>query len=97
MFSPPVFAALCSPNFDVAARRIATYRPLIGPMRTDITLDSTGLTVTYRWPAGMSPPKLLAMTELVFWVAMARIATRHPVRPVQVTAPQPPTDPNVAA
>lgn len=48
MFSPPLFAALCSLNLEVAARRIATYKPLIGRMRTDITLDGTGLTVTYR-------------------------------------------------
>src|SRR6266700_287652 len=59
MFSPPLFAA----------RRIATYKPLIGPMGVNITQDSTGLTVTYRWPAGMTPPQLLATTELVFWVA----------------------------
>jgi hypothetical protein len=81
MFSPPIFAALCSPNLQVAARRIATYKPLIGPMRTDITLDQAGLTVTYRWPAGMTPPPLLATTELVFWVAMARIATGTTCRP----------------
>jgi len=48
MFSPPLFAALCSLNLEVAARRIATYKPLLGRMRTDITLDGTGLTVTYR-------------------------------------------------
>jgi AraC-like DNA-binding protein len=97
MFSPPLFAALCSPNLQVAARRIATYKPLIGPMGTDITQDSTGLTVTYRWPAGMTPPQLLATTELVFWVALARIATRHHVRPARVTAPQLPPDPDTAA
>ena len=97
MFSPPLFAALCSPSLQVAARRIATYKPLIGPMRTDITQDSAGLTVTCRWPAGMTPPPLLATTELVFWVALARIATRHHIRPVRVTAPQLPADPDLAA
>jgi len=97
MFSPPLFAALCSPNLEVAARRIATYKPLIGPMRVDITQDRTGLTVTYRWPAGMTPPQLLATTELAFWVALARIATRHHVRPARVTAPQLPPDPDTAA
>ena len=80
MFSPPLFAALCSPNLEVAARRIATYKPLIGPMGVGITQDRGGLTVTYHWPAGMTPPPLLATTELVFWVALARIATRHHVR-----------------
>jgi AraC-like DNA-binding protein len=97
MFSPPLFAALCSPNLEVAARRIATYKPLIGPMEVQITQDSTGLTVTYRWPAGITPPPLLAITELVFWAALARIATRHPVRPARVTARQLPPDPDMAA
>jgi AraC-like DNA-binding protein len=96
MFSPPLFAALCSPNLDVAARRIATYKPLIGPMRVDLTQEA-GLTVTYRWPAGMTPPQLLGTTELAFWVALARIATRHHVRPARATAPQLPPDPDTAA
>jgi AraC-like DNA-binding protein len=97
MFSPPLFAALCSPNLQVAARRIATYKPLIGPMGVAITQDSTGLTVTYRWPAGMTPPQLLATTELVFWVALARIATRHHVRPARMTVRQLPADLGPAA
>jgi AraC-like DNA-binding protein len=97
LFSPPIFAALCSPNLEVAARRIATYKPLIGPIGVDVTLDRAGLTVSYRWPAGMTPPQLLATTELVFWVALARIATRHHVRPVRVTARQLPPDPKTVA
>jgi AraC-like DNA-binding protein len=97
LFSPPLFAALCSPNLDVAARRIATYKPLIGPLGVDITRDEAGLTVSYRWPAGMTPPQLLATTELVFWLALARIATRHYVRPVRVTARQLPPDPDTVA
>jgi AraC-like DNA-binding protein len=97
LFSPPIFAALCSPNLEVAARRLATYKPLIGPMGLDITLDGAGLTVSYRWPAGMTPPQLLATTELAFWVALARIATRHHVRPVGVTARQLAPDPNTVA
>ena len=44
MFSPPLFAALCSPDLETAARRIATYKPLTGPMLTDITMDGAGLT-----------------------------------------------------
>lgn len=86
LFSPPLFAALCSPNLAVAARRIAAYKPLIGPMVIDVSSSTAGLTVSFRWPAGMTPPPLLALTELVFWIALARIATRHHVRPVRVTA-----------
>jgi AraC-like DNA-binding protein len=97
MFSPPLFAALCSPNLEVAARRIASYKPLIGPMGVDITTERTALTVRYRWPAGMTPPQLLATTELLFWVALTRIATRHHVQPVRVTARQLPPDPDGVA
>src|SRR6266498_582694 len=58
MFSPPLFAALCSPNLQVAAWRIATYKPLIGPMRVDITHDKAGLTVTHGRPARVTAPQL---------------------------------------
>ena len=69
MFSPPLFAALCSANLQVAARRIATYKPLIGPMGTDITHDRAGLTVTYRWPPGMTPP---SSWPLLSWCSGSR-------------------------
>jgi AraC-like DNA-binding protein len=36
---------------------------------------------------------MLALTELVFWVALARLATRRVVRPLSVTAPHLPRDP----
>lgn len=45
----------------------------------------------------MTPPQLLATTELVFWVALARIATRHHVRPARMTVRQLPADPGPAA
>ena len=35
-FSPPLFAALCSPNFLVAARRIARYKALVAPVRLEV-------------------------------------------------------------
>ncbi|RYP83255.1 AraC family transcriptional regulator [Nocardioides guangzhouensis] len=93
MFSPPLFAALCSPDLATAAQRLAAHKPLIGPLRLD--LDTTdGLTISFAWPAGATPPVLLATTELVFWTALARIATREAVRPsrVQIGRPGPHRD-----
>lgn len=85
-FTAPIFAALCSPDLSTAAQRLATYKPLIGPVRIDV--DTTdGLMITYVWPAGSTPPALLATTELVFWAALARIATREHIRPARVTMP----------
>lgn len=88
-FSPPIFAALCSPDLRTAVERLAQYKPLIGPVRLDID-DTSELRIGYRWPAGPEVPWLLAAVELVFWVALARLATREQVRPVRVTMPEMP-------
>ncbi|MCM1012327.1 AraC family transcriptional regulator ligand-binding domain-containing protein [Brevibacterium sp. XM4083] len=93
-FSPPLFAALSSQDLRTAAERLAVYKPLIGPVA--LVVDSASdLTIAYRWPTAPEPPVLLAMAEILFWVALARLATREPVRPVRVTMPQIPTDPGV--
>ena len=86
-------AALCSPTLAVAAYRIATYKPLVGPLRLDVADTADGLQIAYQWPPDQQPPTLLAASELVFWVALARIATRHHVRPVNVTVPTLPPSP----
>jgi AraC-type transcriptional regulator len=91
-FSPPIMAALCSPDLNVAAHRIATYKPLVGPLRLDIADTADGLRIAYQWSPDQQPPALLATSELVFWVALARIATRYHVRPVRVTVPALPRD-----
>ena len=83
-FSPPIFAALCSPDLRTAAHRLAEYKPLIGPVRLSVD-DQGALTLAYRWPSVPTPPPLLASVELVFWVALARLATRAPIRPTRVT------------
>lgn len=89
LFSPPIFAALCSGDLTSAAHRLAAHKPLIGPLRVDVESDDVGrLRIAYRWPLGDQPPALLAGSELIFWVALARIGTRAKVAPVAVTAPE---------
>ncbi len=92
VFDPPIFAALCSPDLNHAARRIQTYKPLIGPLRLDVDVGDAGTTIACRWGEGPTPPQGLVLTELLFWVALARIATRHDVRPTAVVTTDPPTD-----
>lgn len=41
--------------------------------------------------APLTPPASLVSTELLFWVALARMGTREAVRPVEVTTPSPPS------
>lgn len=85
-FSPPLFAALCSPNLLVALQRIAKYKTLVGPLRLDVAESHGAVTCALVWlDAPLVPPPSLVVTELLFFVALARMGTRDPVRPLAVT------------
>jgi AraC-like DNA-binding protein len=84
-FSPPLFAALCSPNLLVAAQRIAHYKRLIAPIRLEVTTTQDLVQLEFTWlDAPLLPPASLVVMELLFSVALARMGTREPVRPVEV-------------
>ncbi|MEN0065354.1 MAG: AraC family transcriptional regulator ligand-binding domain-containing protein [Myxococcota bacterium] len=92
-FSPPLFAALCSPNLIVACERIARFKPLVGPVELTFETDRGGLHLTYRWTVPtMEPPTYLQGIEAMFAVRLARMGTRHPVRPTQVLTSHLPPD-----
>ncbi len=85
-FSPPMFAALCSPNLIVAAQRIAKYKALIAPIRFGVTKSREVVTLEFAWrDAPLTPPLSMVMFELLVGVALARIGTREDVRPIEVT------------
>jgi AraC-like DNA-binding protein len=84
-FSPPLFAALCSPNLLVAAQRIARYKRLIGPMQLDLAEDSDTVSLTFLWQEGSPPTASLVMMELLFCVALVRTGTRQVIHPVDFT------------
>ena len=56
----------------------------------------SSLTLTFVWPPSPDPPAFLTATELLFWVALARLGTRHAVHPLRLTAPEP-HEPSAAA
>jgi AraC-like DNA-binding protein len=89
-FSPPIFACFCSADLNTALARLAQYKPLIGPMRFDVTKDDRQTSVAL---AGLPdnapvPPSLIA-AELVFLVYMARLATRQRIEPDAVVVEVP--------
>jgi len=91
-FSPPLFAALCSPNLRVAAQRIAHYKTLIGPMRLDVTQVADTVIIELTWlDRPLVPPTSLVLMELLFCVCLVRMGTREPVRPLTVTTSVLPT------
>jgi len=92
LFSPPLFAAMLSPDLNVAAQRIAQYKKLIGPLRLDLDIDDTATTVSFSWPPGAEPPATMVLTELLFWVEMVRFGTRTRVVPTRAAVPTLPAD-----
>ncbi len=89
MFDPPIFAALCSPNLEVAARRLSQFKRLIGPMRLEVNMrpDAMALKLDFLARDAVAPDLLIAL-ELGFFVQLARIATRTRVTALSVTAPR---------
>lgn len=84
-FSPPLFACFCSANLNVALKRIAHYKPLVGPLRLDVQQDGQQTTVAFSGlPTQGPPPASMIAFELAFWVHIARLATREQVVPVAV-------------
>ena len=62
VFSPPVFAAMCSPNLTVAITRLSTYKSLIAPMTITVIEGDETVTFSPEWfgadrsPPGRPPP-----------------------------------------
>lgn len=91
-FSPPLFAALCSPNLLVAAQRIAHYKRIVAPMRLDVREEGDTVTIELQWiESDPTPPRSLVITELLFLVALARLGTRERICPLRVGTVEPPT------
>jgi AraC-like DNA-binding protein len=86
-FNPSVFAALCSPNMNVAATRLSKYKQLIGPITLVVETenDAASLILDCLYTDNPLPDSLVA-TELVFLVYLIRLATREKVVPLSVTA-----------
>ncbi|MEZ4316947.1 MAG: AraC family transcriptional regulator ligand-binding domain-containing protein [Myxococcota bacterium] len=84
MFDPPLFAALCSPDLATAADRLSRYKALVGPFTLAVEPASGLLSLTYGALGFPELPPVVAQTELVFLVSFVRLATRAPVRPVEV-------------
>jgi AraC-like DNA-binding protein len=94
-FSPPLFAALCSPDFLVAAQRIARFKTLVAPMRLTVREDrqQRRVTLDLSWPdLAHPPPPSLVLTELLFLVALGRMGTRERLQPLRATTALPPAD-----
>lgn len=92
-FDPPVFAALCSPNLTVAFERLAHYKRLVGPMILTLDQQPGRVVIDIECYGYNRPlPKSLALSELTFMLALARLGTRRHIQPMSVTVPAVPIE-----
>lgn len=90
-FDPAVFAATCSENLNLALRRLSTFKRLICPMRLDVEITDTHTQIEPHWlQAREMPHRNWVITEVLFFVALARMGTRSAVIPLTVEVPEPP-------
>jgi AraC-like DNA-binding protein len=87
-FDPPIFAALCSPDLNTALQRIGTYKRLICPMALHLKVNAKATRMELEWlETHEEPPPYLMAMELVFFVQLARRATRDHIVPLEVRTP----------
>ena len=88
-FMPPVFAAMCSPNLEIALQRLSTYKRLIAPVRLQVDQQPDSVTMSMEWlDATVVPPASLLAVDIVFTVHLARTATREHIEPLNVVSSQ---------
>ena len=86
-FDPQLFAALCCRHLESAAAVVARWKRASGHA-IDATLDvDDTLVISIDTPGWTSAPTGLVLTELLFWVALARLGTRSDVSPSCITTP----------
>ncbi|MCG8569980.1 MAG: AraC family transcriptional regulator, partial [Spirochaetes bacterium] len=84
-FSPPVFAALSSPNMTIAMQRLAKYKKLVGPMRLDIESSDKFLNIKLGCLYTEQPiPSSLIAYELLYLVNLIRLGTRENIKPLKI-------------
>lgn len=86
-FDPAFFAAMCSPNMNVAAQRLADYKRLVSPFTFDVRVSDDVTVIDFISIAEGVVHPTMALTEIVFLVNFARRASRHRIVPVSVSMP----------
>lgn len=82
---PAMIAFLSSSDLNMALKRTAYYKPIVAPVRLNIEQNDRQTILTFAGlPQIASLPTLFVAFELMFWVQLARIATREQVNPETV-------------
>lgn len=86
-FQPALLAFSCSPDIATGLTRLAVFKPLVCPMRLEVTQTEQSLTLSISDAERRPVPSLMAATEVIFFLDFARAFTAHHVQPLAVTLP----------
>ncbi len=87
-FDPVLFAAFCSPNMNVALKRISQFKPLLGPIRLVVSQKPSRTEAKVEFEeSALEIPAALAAAELAFFVQFVRMATREHIVPLEIASP----------
>lgn len=86
-FDPAFFAAMCSPNMNVASMRLADYKRLVSPFTLSVQVGDHATQVAFICTSEDTVHPTMALTEIVFLINFARRATRHRIIPQSVSMP----------
>ncbi|WP_213014834.1 AraC family transcriptional regulator [Acinetobacter rathckeae] len=89
LFDPAIFACICSPNLNIALQRLSHFKRLVGPMALQLDIDENRLCLELQFcNIDIEVPQSLILTELVFFIQLARICTRVHIIPKAIYVPK---------
>jgi len=86
-FQPALLAFLCSPDIRTGFARLAVFKPLVAPIRLELTECCGGLDVAIHAEGNVAMPNAMAAAEVVFFLEFARTFSAHAVVPQSVQLP----------
>ena len=92
-FVPPLFAFSCSPNIEEGLQRLALFKPLMGPIKLDVSSDTESMQFSLQSvEAGLKIPEQQCLWELIFFIECCRTFTAHHIVPQVIAGPYMPED-----
>ena len=87
-FTPAMFSFSCSPDVRTGFHRLSVFKPLMGPMKLDVSEDETGLHIDIGSVDPAVPAPLpLVWFESIYLLECARCYTAEHIVPLQAQLP----------
>ncbi|GAB5506105.1 MAG: AraC family transcriptional regulator [Rhizobiaceae bacterium] len=89
-FVPALFAFACSPNIEIGVTRLATFKPLIAPVKLNSKVKGDVFAMSFASAEPDLPmPASMAVFEIAHFVESARTFTGVPIVPRMIGLPDP--------